>query len=77
MKKKLQQNQQLIADKFLNSRTNDKPLSHYQTLKSYQKLIEQKERLEEEIQILAAKKNVEPSHILYQEAKPGQRKSSP
>lgn len=74
LKKKLQQNQQLIADKFLNSRTNDKPLSHYQNLKSYQKLIEQKERLEEEIKTLVAEKNVEPTHILYQEAKPGQER---
>ena len=74
LKKKLQQNQQLIADKFLNSRTNDKPLSHYQNLKSYQKLIEQKEGLEEEIKTLVAKKDVEPTHILYQEAKPGQER---
>ncbi len=74
LKKKLQQNQQLIADKFLNSRTNDKPLSHYQSLKSYQKLIEQKEGLEEEIKTLIAKKDVEPTHILYQEARPGQER---
>ncbi|MHB1420889.1 MAG: putative transposase [Bacillota bacterium] len=74
LKKKLQQNQQLIADKFLNSRTNDKPLSHYQTLKSYQKLIEQKGFLEEEIKTLTAKKDVEPTHIPYQEAKPGQER---
>jgi len=74
LKKKLQQTQQLIADKFLNSRTTDKPLSHYQNLKSYQKLIEQKELQEAEIKTLAAKKDVEPTHILYQEAKPGQER---
>lgn len=74
LKKKLQQNQQLIADKFLNSRTNDKPLSHYQNLKSYQKLIEQKELLEEEVKTLVTKKDVEPTHIPYQEARPGQER---
>ena len=74
LKKKLQQTQHLIADKFLNSRTNDKPLSHYQNLKGYQKLIEQKELLEEEIKTLAAKKDVESTHIPYQEAKPGQER---
>jgi transposase len=74
LKKKLQQTQQMIADKFLNSRTNDKPLSHYQNLKSYQKLIEQKEGLEEEIITLAAKKDAEPTHIFYQEVKPGQER---
>lgn len=74
LKKKLQQTQQLIADKFLNSRTNDKPLSHYQSLKSYQKLIEQKELQEKELKTLAAKKDAEPTYILYQEAKPGQER---
>jgi vacuolar-type H+-ATPase subunit I/STV1 len=74
LKKKLQKIQQQIAEKFLNSRTNDKPLSHYQKLKSYQKLIEQKELLEEEIKTLEAKKNDEPTHVPCQEARPGQER---
>ncbi len=74
LKKKLQQTQQQIAEKFLNSRTNDKPLSHYQNLKGYQKLIEQKELLEQDIKNLEAKKDVEPTHVPYQEAKPGQER---